>query len=137
MAYGDDGFLVPAAGFDSAVTLTKFGMVFGLYHGIGNLNQKRFKTSAGFGDTGRLDATAALVIARAAAGPGNEILRRREHGHIDADFGNHGDGGHRVVVEARDGVNQIKRGCERRNDTIDFIFNSGSVRNEFVDVVET
>ena len=135
-ANGNDGFLVTAAGFDSAVTFTKFGVIFGLNHGIGNLNQKRFQTSTGFGDTSRLDVTAALVIARAAAGPRDEILGRREHGHIDTDFGNERNCSHWILVEARDGVDQIKSGCERRNDSADFNFNDSSVRFELVDVIE-
>ena len=68
-ANGDDGFLVTSTGFDSAVTFTEFGVILGLDQGIGNLNQKGFQASTGFGDAGRLDVTAALVIARAAAGP--------------------------------------------------------------------
>ena len=83
-----------------------------------------------------INFAAALVVARAATCPRHKILSRREHGHIDADFSDNGNGGHRVLVEARNGVNQIKGGCERRGDSADFRFDVRPMQFEFVDVVK-
>ena len=41
-ANGDDGFFVSASSFDSAVTFPKFGVLFGIYQGVGDLYKNRF-----------------------------------------------------------------------------------------------
>ena len=41
------------------------------------------------------------------------------------------------LSKTRDSVNQVKGGCERGDEAVDFNFNLGAVHFEFVDVVET
>jgi len=100
---------MPAASLDTTITHAEFRVILGFNNSIGDLNEKKFKTGTSLGDTKRFYFVAALVVARAVTRPRNEILNRREHGHIDADFSDNGNGGHRILVEARNGVNQVKR----------------------------
>ena len=136
-ANGDDGFLVTPASLDAAVTNAELGVIFRPNHSIGNLDKNRLEISSRFGDTGRLDVFSALVISGAATRPGDEILDRREHGHVSADFGEDGDSRHGIGIEARDGANPVEGGCIGGDEAIDFSFDFGAVLLKFVDVVKT
>ena len=64
-------------------------------------------------------------------------MGRREHRHIDADFGDDDNSSQGIPIEARDRVNQVESGCERGDEAVDFVFDLRVVLFEFVDVVET
>lgn len=136
-ADGDDGFLVTTVSFDAAVANAEFRVILGFNDSVGDLNKKRFQVGARFGDAGRLDSFIALVVSGAATRPRDEILGRREHGHINADFRDDGDSRHGIVVESRDGVNQVEGGCERGDEAVNFDFDFRTVLLKFIDMVET
>lgn len=62
-------------GFDPVIPLFEFRMLFRFDKCIGNLDKKRFQIAAGAGNTGGFHLAVALVVAWAAAGPGNKMLR--------------------------------------------------------------
>ena len=57
------------------IPLFEFRMLLGLGEGIGNLDQKRLQIRTGNGDTPGFYPVVALVVARAAASPGDKVLR--------------------------------------------------------------
>ena len=57
-----------------------------------------------------------LVVARAATRPRDKLFSQKEYGH-DVAFSDNGNSGHRIFVEALNSVNQVKGGCERRDDS--------------------
>lgn len=126
-----------AVSLDAAITDAELRVIFGFNDSVGNLDKNRLQVGTRLGDAGGLDGFIALVISGAATRPIDEILGRREHGHINADFGDDGDSGQGILIEARDGVNQVEGGCERGDETVDFSFDPGAVLFEFVDMVET
>ena len=87
-ADGDDGFLVTTPGFDPAVAFLALRVLVGFDDSVCHLNQEGFEVSTGARDTGGFAFAATLVVARTATRPRAEVLCRREHGHIHADFGN-------------------------------------------------
>lgn len=62
-------------GLDSLIPLFEFRMLFGLDEGIGDLDQKGFQIRTGSGDAPGFHLTVALVVAGAAASPGDKMLR--------------------------------------------------------------
>ena len=86
-----------AASLESTVAFLAFGMFVGLDDGIGNLNKNRFQEGTGPRDAGRFHFTITLVIARAAASPGNQMLGRRKHRHIRTDLGENRNCGHGIT----------------------------------------
>ena len=66
---GDDGFFVAAVSLDTAITDTKFGVIFGLNDSVGNLDKNRLQVGTRLGDAGGLDGFIALVISGAATRP--------------------------------------------------------------------
>ena len=61
-------------GLDPVIPLFEFRMLFGLDEGIGDLDQKRFQIRTGSGDPPGFHLAVALVIAWAAASPGDKML---------------------------------------------------------------
>ena len=79
---------MPAAGFDSAVTIRELRVILGANDGVGDLNEQGLDVGASAGNAGGFHLARALVVAGAAANPGAQMLCRWEHGHIRADFRN-------------------------------------------------
>ena len=136
-ANGNNGFLMASASLDTAVTDAEFRVILGFNDSIGDLNKGGFKAGAGSGDAGRFDFNITLVISGAATRPGDEILGRRENGHIDADFGDDSDSGHRILIETGDGMNQVEGGLERGDEAVDFSDDLRTMVFKLIDVVET
>ena len=67
-------------------------MILGHNHSIGDFKKDTLQLSTRHGDEGGLDVLSALVVSGAATRPGDEILERREHGHISDDLGEDSDG---------------------------------------------
>lgn len=122
---------------DSAVTLLKFRVFVGFNECIGDLDQQRFQVSTRAGNSGGFNLSATAVVARTTACPGAEMFRRRKHGHIDTNFRNECNGGHRIGREARNGTNQLQRVGVWLGKTVDLGFNQFTMMFDLVNVVET
>jgi len=60
--------------FNSVIPLFKFRVLFRFDQSVGNLNKKRFQITTGTRNPCRFYFAVTLVIARAAASPGNKIF---------------------------------------------------------------
>ena len=107
-AYSDNRFLVPTAGFDSAVAFPAFRVPVGFYDGICYLNQQRLQIAASSGDSCGLHFLIALVISRTASSPGSQVLCRGKYRHINADLGDKGHSRQRSGGKARNRADQFQ-----------------------------
>jgi hypothetical protein len=78
LANSDNGFPVTTTGFDSAVAIGEFRVLFGTNQRIGDPNKTRFEISSGAGNACRLDLASALIVSRTAACPRAKMFGGRE-----------------------------------------------------------
>ena len=111
-----------APGFESAIAFLALGVFVGLDNTIGNLDENRLQVRTSPGDAGRFHFAIALVIAGAAARPGNKMLGRRKHGHIRTNLGKDCNSSHRITRKAGYRPNQVKLDRVRLAQAKDFLF---------------
>lgn len=121
-------------GFDPVIHLLKFRMLFELDEGIGNLDQMGFQIRTGAGNVSGFDFAIALIIARAAASPGDKMFRRREHGHVRTNLGENGNGGHRVPAQPWQDIKQVQDSGKAFCDGEDFLLDFFPVGLKLVNV---
>ena len=123
-----------ASGLQPAVACFAFGILVGLDHSVGNLNENGLEVRSGPGNAGRFHFTAALVIAGAAACPGNQMLCGRTHRHIRADLGKDSNSGHQITGQAGSSPDQAELGGVRLSQAKDFLFNIFLVYADLINV---
>lgn len=136
-AHSDDRFLVPTTSLDSAVAFFAFGIFVGFDDRIGNLNQQRFQVAASTGDASGFHLPVTLVIPRAAASPGNQVLRGGKYRHIHADLGDESNSCQWSSRKPRDSANQFQLVRVRFRKPKDFGFDMLPVFIELVDMQQT
>lgn len=121
-ANSNNCFLVPTTLFEQKIAVLDFRVLCGVANGESALHKQRFEESARTGDTSGFLLAGALIVLGNESRPRTEMFRRREHGHIHADFGDNGNG--RSGLDTRNGRNEINLRSEvfgkRRNKSIDF-----------------
>ena len=108
-ANSDNGFLVTATSLYSTVTFLEFRVFVGFNNSVSELNQERFEINTSARDTSRLRFSTAFVIARTAASPRAEVLRRRKNRHIGTNFRDNSDSGYRIGGKAGSGTKKTQR----------------------------
>ena len=135
-AYSDNRFLVPTAGFDSAVAFPAFRVPVGFYDGICYLNQQRLQIAASSGDSCGLHFLIALVISRTASSPGSQVLCRGKYRHINADLGDKGHSRQRSGGKARNRADQFQLVRIGLSKPEDFSFDEAIIDQETFDNVQ-
>ena len=133
----NDGFLVSAIGFDTAITDPELGMVFGVDESVSDLNEKRFQIGTGAGNASALDVFGTLIISWTAAGPGNKMLGSREDRHISTDLGEDKDRGKGVPVKAGNSTDEIKGRRIRFSQKGDLVLDLRFERLNLIDMRES
>ena len=122
-ANSNNRFLVPTTLFEQKIAVLDFRVLCGVANGESALHKQRFEESARTGDTSGFLLAGALIVLGNESRPRTEMFRRREHGHIHADFGDNGNG--RSGLDTRNGRNEINLRSEvfgkRRNKSMPFI----------------
>ena len=107
---GDDCFLVATAFLESKVAIADFWEFLGTNRIEGALNKQRFDVGSGPADSGGFLLAGTLVVLRRKPGPGAEMLRGGEHGHIHSDFRNDANCGKGLRSEER----RVGKECRSR-----------------------
>ena len=96
-ADSDDGLFVTTTSLEPAIAFLAFRVFVGLDDSVCDLNEDGLEIRASPGDAGRFHFAVALVIARAAARPGNQMLSGRKHRHIRTDLRKNRNCGHGIT----------------------------------------
>lgn len=107
-AHGDDCFLVPTAGLDPAVAFLTFEVLVIFDDGIRDLNQERLQIAASTGNTGGFHFLVALVVTRATASSGNQVLCGEKYRHIHANLRDESDSRQQCGREIRNCADQLQ-----------------------------
>src|SRR5439155_23648344 len=110
VARGNDAFLVAAPACDPVILRCQIA-VSGPDGAPGALDQRRAQPAVAFTRLARLAFPRAFIVARADAGPGGGVGRRRKAAHVVAEFGQDLLG--TAAGHAGDGVEPLQRGAER------------------------
>src|SRR5438876_6160177 len=118
----DDGLLIAAPLDEAAVLGREVGVAFA-YGAAGTLDQGLAQGAVGVPSTATQPLARALMVARAEAGPGGRMARRREPRHVAAEFGRDHLG--RAAGDAGDGVELGERLGVRRGEGLNLAIARG------------